>query len=995
MLTNFINGIAADRQGQIWIASTLGLSVYNPETERLTHYLADTLQPNKLQVTYCRRIFCDSENNIWVSHGEDGLSVFSQSEKRFCYYRYLDTKGTLLQLSDEPISEDAEGNLWFTTSQKAIYRIAAGHFSARKFEALRRLDNSIPDSRAYSHLQVINDSSLWILGANPIRFFKGNAPKGVPETLKFRAGAQYYYGKVYQPYSETGQNPMSGIHTILADKEGLWFCTWYNGVIYFHQATGQYSVFNKGTTGGLLENDFQSIFTDRDNQVWIVTSNTLHLFDHVSRTFQAFAHDAIDDASILPDFSHNMRMMQDQSGGLWMPSHSRGVNYFDIGKNKFALYQHHPYNANSLSSNKISSVYADSIGRIWVGSADGLLTLIDRTESTYTRFDPQKGYVSSPRIYSLNQIAPNIICSGNLSFDIYQYLPESNRLKLLHHYENAPGNPQSLSGWLVSDIFCDSRGMVWITGTGASVMPKNKLIAGERQFRNFVSDPKNPNSLVWNRIWSIAEDSSGYIWLGTENGLSRYHLDTKTFRNYAYDRNKPQSLPYNFVSTACFDSRNRLWFGTVGGGVARYRYESDDFEIVGAKDGLPSEFIWGILEDSSTGNLWISSNNGLSCFNYETSEVINYGIRDGLQGREFSVGAYFKSKTGEMFFGGNNGLNSFIPSEIKRNQYKPVIRFTELRINNKTILPGQANGDNKPFTNQAIALLKRLVLEYNQNDIAIRFSALHFASPENIAYEYLLEGHDTAWMRTQYNENSVRYVNLRPGQYQFKVKSTNSDGVWHNNTLSLAMEVKPPFWATWWFIAICLIIIAIAISIGYRVRTRNLLVRTRVLESWVRERTSALEDANARLEEKQEEINSQNEELLAQRDELQSVNNQLFYHKENLEELVKERTQELETAKLKAEESDKLKTSFLANMSHEIRTPMNAIVGFASLLTEPELPTEDSRDYIRLINTNCESLLRLIDDILDVARIEADQLAVTPVWFQLRSLLLHIEHFTG
>jgi signal transduction histidine kinase len=220
------------------------------------------------------------------------------------------------------------------------------------------------------------------------------------------------------------------------------------------------------------------------------------------------------------------------------------------------------------------------------------------------------------------------------------------------------------------------------------------------------------------------------------------------------------------------------------------------------------------------------------------------------------------------------------------------------------------------------------------------------------------------------------------------VKGSNNDGLWNDKGASLEITILPPWWKSLWF-KILMYSLAVGVVLFFYYLRLTLFERQRKkLMLLVRDRTLQLEEVAVALEEKQEEINSQNEKLMVQRDELESnnkiltdqkqrileQNRELDIHRNQLESLVEERTREVIEAKNKAEESDKLKSSFLANLSHEIRTPLNAILGFSSLLGEKNLKNEEREEYNRIIQGSSNTLLELINDILDISKIEAGQL---------------------
>jgi len=237
---------------------------------------------------------------------------------------------------------------------------------------------------------------------------------------------------------------------------------------------------------------------------------------------------------------------------------------------------------------------------------------------------------------------------------------------------------------------------------------------------------------------------------------------------------------------------------------------------------------------------------------------------------------------------------------------------------------------------------------------------------------YRMDNFNDEWFIVESNERKVTYTNLNPGKYRFRVKSTNNDNTWSDQEASLSIIVRPPWWGTL-LVRIGSIVFVISLVLGfYYFRLYRLRRQKSLLETKVQERTNELYEANAKLQERQKEVMVQNLELEK--------------HRNNLEQLVHERTRELEGALGRARESDQLKSAFLANMSHEIRTPMNAIVGFSSLIDDPDLSPKDRKDFIDLIRANSESLLMLINDILDLSLIEANQIVIRKESFHLNEM---------
>jgi signal transduction histidine kinase len=236
-----------------------------------------------------------------------------------------------------------------------------------------------------------------------------------------------------------------------------------------------------------------------------------------------------------------------------------------------------------------------------------------------------------------------------------------------------------------------------------------------------------------------------------------------------------------------------------------------------------------------------------------------------------------------------------------------------------------------------------------------------------------MDGLDDAWNMIGHR-NHVTFTNLKPQTYNLHVKAANNDGVWNDTPVSLKIVVTPPYYATWWFKTLIVLIVLGGMYLVFALRVKLLKNKQRTLALEVEKRTRELREANVLLEERNEEVVTQKELLEHQNEEINSINVELTMHRNHLEKQVDIRTAELQKAKNKAEESDRLKTAFLANMSHEIRTPMNAIIGFSSLLTSSNVQTDEKKYFYSQIQRNSEALLVLIDDIIDLSFIESEQL---------------------
>ena len=385
------------------------------------------------------------------------------------------------------------------------------------------------------------------------------------------------------------------------------------------------------------------------------------------------------------------------------------------------------------------SLLRDQSGVLWVGTVDGGLN----------RLDPATG-----------------------SFERYTHDPEDQT---------------SLSAIGVPAILEDSEAVLWVGTYGGGL---NRFDRETGTFVRYTHDPERPTSLGSNRVMTIAEDSSGVLWIGTAGGgLNRLDRANRTFSRYQHDPADPESLASNEVVSILEDEAGTLWVGTQGG-LNRWEKDHRDahrgvFTRYTERDGLPNNFVYGILEDDDA-NLWISTNRGLSRFNPATETFKNFDVTHGLQSNEFNIGAYYASATGEMFFGGVNGFNAFHPKDVRGNLHGPPI-----------VLTGFLKFNQPVELESAVSDLDRIELGYRDYVVSFEFAALDFTAPEKNTYAYKLDGFDTEWMQLG-NNRRVTYTNLAAGDYTFRVKGANNEGVEGEAGLAIPMHVVPPPWRTWW-----------------------------------------------------------------------------------------------------------------------------------------------------------------------------------------------------
>ena len=381
----------------------------------------------------------------------------------------------------------------------------------------------------------------------------------------------------------------------------------------------------------------------------------------------------------------------------------------------------------------------------------------------------------------------------------------------------------------VGSIAQDEDGDLWVATNGGLFrlfLENGALLIEKKSFA-----PAEPG------INQLFFDSMGAFWIGTPDGAYVRFPGDQDFTYFAPDPQDPGSLDSHIVYTIFEDQHGTVWLGTIFGGLNRFDPATRTFTSFTTEDGLPGDWIACILEDRQ-GYLWLGTNRGLSQFDPRTETFRNYDSQDGIQGGEFF--SCTKTADGELYFGGLQGINAFYPGEITQNNDPPPVVITRVNLFNQP-----HSSDLQPD--------QRLELNYNENFISFDFAALDFNAPDNNLYAYKLEGLDQEWNQVG-TRRHAEYPDLEPGEYTFRVRAANNDGIWNEDGASVHITVQPPFWETTWFRVLILAVIAGAAYAGYQLRIRNLQARSRELESEVEQRTGELILRTAEAEQRQAEI---------------------------------------------------------------------------------------------------------------------------------------------
>ncbi len=886
--------ILQDKQGFMWFGSKDGLNRYDGYEFKV--FLHNAFDSSSISANYITSLFEDRQGWLWIGTKDGGLNK---------YYPETETFQRIPLVSANPqdslvrqinaIIEDFDGNIWIGTQQNGLFCIpnqgtrAPNKNSHIQFLKNPNFDKSISNNTVNT-LEVDSGGFLWI-----------GTDSGL-DILDTKNDTVYFdHVTIVTKNPKAPVSPKdSSVTAIFEDsKRTLWLGT-TSGIGKFDLKNKKleffphhYEIYRYGW------GQVKDIVEDQEGNLWLATPGELMRFDPEKKKYDYFRHDPFQAQSI--SYNGVSSLYWDRSSDLfWVGTPGAGINVYDPKARRFSTLVRKADPSSRISGFSVRSVLEDNQGTVWVST--DVLYRWNRRSGEVKSFE-----TSSDRLYDfgntgiwsmIQSTGGEIWCAT--SEGLFSYYPQTESTKL---YKYNPANSSGLRQKSVFAVFEDRAGKIWI----ASENYLSRLDDIEHgRFRHYRYNKIPAQNEIMRPV--IYQDEKGGFWLGTKNGLLKFDPSTGSFFTYRNNPAQPTSLNHNSIKSICPDPRQPdkiLWLGTDGGGLNRFDIEANTFTHITEKNGLPNNVVYGILPDND-GNLWMSTNKGLSCYNPVSGKFKNYDVYDGLQSNEFNNGAYYRTKTGEMFFGGIKGLNYFNPWEVKDNPHIPEIVITGLKLKNQSI----SHKTKDSVLKEPISQTKHLTLSHHENIITFEFAALDYSVPEKNQFSYKLENFSRNWIFSE-RDRSATYTNLPAGDYMFRVRGSNNDGVWNMEGTSLKLTIMPPWWETWWaysLYAIALILVLFSIR---RFELSRIQLKSRI------------------------------------------------------------KIGQIESNKLK--ELDHLKSRFFANISHEFRTPLTLILGQIKSVMTSRIDMEE-KGKLQVALRNSRRLLDLINQLLDLSKLEAGSL---------------------
>jgi signal transduction histidine kinase/ligand-binding sensor domain-containing protein/DNA-binding NarL/FixJ family response regulator/HPt (histidine-containing phosphotransfer) domain-containing protein len=927
--------IAQDRQGFMWFGSQAGLSRF--DGYRTTVYRNIPGDASSLADNWVRALHVDAGGVLWVGT-DGGLDRFDPVRRSFTHFA-----------PGEP-GRRGNGNLHV----RAIVDDAAGGFWLATLDGLQRFS---PASGRFTiwHHDKGNPASLRDDQVNALaRDAGGRLWVGTASGLDMLApGSDRFEHWDIDP---APASRMNAVQTLLVDADrNLWIGT-LAGVERWRLGEGAPQRSRFGPGQGIVAGAITSIYQDAEANVWI-GSYTDGLFCWLAPLgrFAQYRHQPGDSHSVAAN--QIGALFRDRVGTLWVGTWYDGVSRVDLGSGGFARLTKTDGIRHGLSDNKVHAMAEDRTGTLWLGTHAGL-----------NRLDPASGAL---RVYRHDPRQTNSLADDDVTA-LWQgrgdtlWIGGNAGLNLLNTANGRFGRLSLAQGDAASDIIRsisgDRAGKLWVASRGGL----HRVDPDSGAFQTFRHDPADSSSLADNMVRPVLEDSGGALWVGTFHGLDLMDRKSGRFRHFRHARNDPASLSHDEVHALYEDKQGTLWVGTANGlnrmerssgsgGVPRFRRYL-------RQDGMADDAIFGILGDDANG-LWVSTNSGISRLDTRTGLFSNYDGDDGIVEGAYFDGSALHGRDGTLYFGGFNGITAFAPKAVSGNSVAPPVAITDFQIFNKSVEAGR--GDFPDVLREPIERTAALTLSEAASVFSLEFSALHYAAPQHNRYAYQLQGFDHDWVLTDAGKRFATYTNLDPGHYIFRVKAASKDGVWSEAAATLAITILPPFWKTWWCQTLLGALLLGGAYAAYQGRMRGMRRQRGRLEQQVNLRTAEVEQKNRLLLRQEKQVRRHTEELALANRALQ------------------ENDERLRLAKWRAEQATEQKSVFLANMSHEMRTPLAGVIGMLGLALRDQDLHAGTRGQIQRGQANAESLLAIINDLLDLSKIEAGKLGIETLDFAL------------
>jgi signal transduction histidine kinase/ligand-binding sensor domain-containing protein len=875
-----VRALTQDKMGNLWLGTDDGLTRY--DGKYFSHYTTGQGLNNNLILS----VFQDKKENIWFGTFNGGVTRFDGI--------YLTNFSISEGLSSNVVNcifEDSKGTIWLGTGG-----------GATKYDGNSFTNFSVKEGLCHNDVRAIledNSGNIWI------------ATNG--------GGVSVFNGDSFSNYSEKEGLIQNFIGNLFKDANGnIWLGSASRGVARFDGE--KFAIYSENE--GLGGNAIRAINQDKEGNMWFgTTENGLTKFDGKYFTYYGATQGLSSD--------YIRCSLQDLKGNLWFGTRGAGLTRFDGN-----LFTHLTANE-GLTNSRVMSILKDTTGNLWLGTFGGYVTKYifgkeDSLKHNYFSTFGQKEGLRNSRIYSMLQDNTGNIWFGTDGWGVSKFDGKTTATY---------STDQGLCNNTIRKIYQDSNNNYWFASYGSGVSKFDG-----KEFTNYTKD----QGLSANNVLCIQEDSQGNIWFGTDvGGLTCF--DGKNFTHYTKEKGFFSNTIYSIMQ----GKDGILWFGTGGEGLIRY--DGNVFTRYADDVGLNNNHVLSIIQDSK-GNIFAGTRFGLNLLKSVSVQKLkdnktiprfkSYNYEDGFIGIGSNIGAIAEDNFGNIWVGTNDRLTVFHTEAEKTDSMHISLQLTNIQLFNEnipwtelalerdtTIILHNGLSINK-FKFDSISrwygLPEKLNLFHKHNYITFSFIGISHTQTKKMRYQYMLEGLDDNW-NVPTDRTEVSYGNLNSGKYVFKVKAVNSEGYW-SNEVSYHFSIRPPWWNTWWFYILSVLILVGLIYGLIIYRERRLMLDKQKLQLKVNEQTRQLTEKNK---------------------ELQVINS----------------------------EKDKL----FSIIAHDLRSPFSSFLGLTQVMAE-ELETlsmDQLQEIAGSMRKSATNLFRLLENLLQWSRIQQGSIPFYPAQIEL------------
>ncbi len=720
-----------------WIVRRSGIMVL----DSLYHLSAEVEFPKNFRAR-ASHLTTLSDNNVWISDGKRIL-CFNTALQRFvtvpCVYSASNKKSFesaiyyLLTRDGIPFFYSAVGLFKYDSARQAFIQFSQSQLV---------IDPENPvDGSFYT-----NNYLILSLRRNKLKVI--NTRSGAEKWIDLAANSKVLLSTQISGFSK------------ISEKQ-VWVCTLSQGFfkVDLENSTVQQFCNDPEDRNSLPSNNISLILND-DNLVWLISQGVgLIKYEFLNPVFPTYRPTEETDKENIT-LENNIRTITELDKNTLLLGGLSGLKKFDISTKKFSEFYGPGQSEPLLRKRAISKVLKDRVGNLWIAvwGREGIVVISKdgkKMHSLLPNRDPKK--------------------------------PEYNSLR---------------------SMFIDSQNTLWVGTDNNIVYTANLNHVGfdslkQISFEKVKAAKSSPDSLFFTICFAINETKDGMILLGTQNGFYTYDKSHRNFKRYVNKNGSKSSISANDVRAIFVDDENKIWIATNGGGMNYFDEKNQSFRRFMIGDGLPDNSVYSITQDNSD-ILWLGTNKGLCAFDKIKNSCRNFLLKDGIQNYEFNTNATYKTANGNIVFGGINGFNIFNPDSIKLNATPPKVVITEFKVLDEDV----------NFMDHEIKF------KHNQNYISFEFAALNFFRNSENNYAYKLDGLDKDWIYCS-DRRFTNYQNLAPGKYTFRVKASNSFGIWNENDASVTFSIATPWYNTWMFYALLLFMVSGLIYFIYRYRLQQ------------------------------------------------------------------------------------------------------------------------------------------------------------------------------